>query len=625
MLALSSFPFQFEIGAHLIDVVQSHKMPLVWALPLLPAHKQNALSFYQMLARNKSVDLSYMDFHVVSDKDLEDAHRIIVLTDDDVGVHNLLQTDCLKLQHKIIVLNHVSSSRFPFPVYQSIYLNRFAEADVSHTVTRQWMFPCSDLISPHVKHLENLHYIGKVVVGIVGTTYGHEDELRNMMGRIDAGTPGVQFNIISRIAVIPKFYEFTHVHITNELELFESVRYCTHILHTHNDKPTISTISLALSLLVPLVRPLQILDQETIPGIGYLSYATGPIELSLPTEEFLGNVASVRRRFISKSRAFYGLSDFCLDSIGVSPIDSIQSISPIPKIIHHMWLSFNPFMQHIPAHLSYTMAETMKDYPHHIHKIWTNDNILETLGEHFPHYVRWFHSISNMMIRADIAKSLVLLVHGGWYFDLELNLKNPMDTYSDVNLVLFGDDETQTISNGIMGASPNHGFLNQWLNHLLEKKMETNIETEFYQIWKSFGELDHLYPLDSIEPMNQRVLPSPTIISVPIPSPVVLPLPIGVPTSLDTIPLILDEDTHRIDPNGQTHQFSHSNPIFPEKLCSCGEKMNANVAAIENESSLPEWAYVLLSVTLFSFLVILVIWGMTTQSLRYQKKWTVTP
>jgi len=361
MLAIQSFPFHYEMVHHLFDMVTR----LDWAMPLMAAQTYDVVNFYSMLARNKGVKLRFIDFSALTALELLRYEKIVLLTDDDVCAAQIILP---ALHERVFVLNHSGPTR--------ALLNTAAHHLTVHPDVHTWAFTVSDAISARVKHLENLHYTKQVTVGIIGSMNGSAVTLLPLIRRIVIGTPEVRFIYVSRSLTLPPLHtQWAAYENVTEDKLWELIRECVYVLRTESPKPSSGTHALALSLLCPMIRPAHLLERDGLPGVSYREDAE-PIVLEMPSLHTLTALSEARDVHLARLRAFYGVE--------VSQSNATQLTQPV---MHHMWLSAQPFMNHVPNRYRKNLKCKQRDHPQFAHKVWTNDSTLEFLADHFPEAV----------------------------------------------------------------------------------------------------------------------------------------------------------------------------------------------------------------------------------------------
>ncbi len=93
------------------------------------------------------------------------------------------------------------------------------------------------------------------------------------------------------------------------------------------------------------------------------------------------------------------------------------------KIFHFMW--FQGFAK-VPLPLQETPRLWQALNPGYQVRFWDEESCRELIREHFPHLLDFWEGLGegeafnvSIIKKCDYARLLILLVHGGWYFDLD--------------------------------------------------------------------------------------------------------------------------------------------------------------------------------------------------------------
>lgn len=546
IMMIQSFPFHYEMSHHVIDVVahaqKKYKriLPLFWVLPLKAAHEHwDVLNCYAMLARNKDVELSFLDFSALGLEELIRALVLIVLTDDDYAVFDKL--NALPILHsKTFVLDHLEKTRYPAEVLRTLQVHCWDSQPldfhgVHPNVIPNWAITASDLISSKVKFLENTYYYDREIrIAMVGSMNGEEQDLRRLFQRISRGTPRFSVVHINRKKQYPPLCaNWENANNLPEPQMFALVRKCTHLLRTRSFKPS-GSLALGLSMLLLPIRPQCLLLQEGLTGVGYDEASNDPIVLEPPSQEMIHQVSQDREYHMQRLRDFYRLEDFiepitpwasspnlfpvhlpltpipgsefleirkkqgehfppppspppafeqssptAPSSVPVVPRDESKGTPPfpkIPKLMHSMWLSPNPQMNHIPLKYRAAIRLKMEHGPQFTHVKWCNDSMLEFMGEYFPQHIQTLKKCTRTILKCDISRFMVAKL-GGIYSDLDFFVLIPEKIITlDDELVLFSEIRNHVqegrpqLFNGLFATIPDHPFVLGWVEKMMSKK-----------------------------------------------------------------------------------------------------------------------------------------------------------
>ena len=159
----------------------------------------------------------------------------------------------------------------------------------------------------------------------------------------------------------------------------------------------------------------------------------------------------------------------------------------IPKVINQVWFGRegkDPFV--IPLYKN--CAEHNEKFLENFElKLWTKDDCYKLVEEYFPQYKQKFNSLFKDILRMDIIRYMIMYVHGGFYYDHDIQLKKNMinnlnhkalfvteiilskkscENVAKNNLIRCGVPEDEIrVANYFMGSEPGH---NIWLVLLKE-------------------------------------------------------------------------------------------------------------------------------------------------------------
>lgn len=143
----------------------------------------------------------------------------------------------------------------------------------------------------------------------------------------------------------------------------------------------------------------------------------------------------------------------------------------LPKIIHQQWKNAT-----VPAGVYSTWHAKFKELypePEYTHMLWTNDNALELITNHFPFFLEAYNGYEFDIQRADAARYFVMYKYGGLYADLDYEpLVNfwehlPKDRAALVESPYLYNEKSQ---NSLMSSPARDPFWNETFVLLLERK-----------------------------------------------------------------------------------------------------------------------------------------------------------
>nr|KAJ3412671.1 membrane-bound alpha-1,6- mannosyltransferase Initiation-specific [Polyrhizophydium stewartii] len=97
----------------------------------------------------------------------------------------------------------------------------------------------------------------------------------------------------------------------------------------------------------------------------------------------------------------------------------------IPRIIHQQWRSAN-----LPSNFA-TMSATFRAVDTYAHLLWTDADLSDFVRKYHPTIHALYLSLPKPILRADLARYLLLLTFGGLYSDLDTILLRHPDRWAD--------------------------------------------------------------------------------------------------------------------------------------------------------------------------------------------------
>jgi len=146
---------------------------------------------------------------------------------------------------------------------------------------------------------------------------------------------------------------------------------------------------------------------------------------------------------------------------------SIPDISPIPKVIHQIWLG-SP----VPSKYDSWRASWKKFHPEYEYKLWTEREILD-LG--LINKTAYLQS-KNFAVKSDIARCEILYRLGGIYVDTDFECLARFDPKLMGVSCFLGQTFTNQpqFNNAIMGCAPGNRLMSLMVESLAEPVMHNN-------------------------------------------------------------------------------------------------------------------------------------------------------
>jgi mannosyltransferase OCH1-like enzyme len=98
----------------------------------------------------------------------------------------------------------------------------------------------------------------------------------------------------------------------------------------------------------------------------------------------------------------------------------------IPKIIHQTYKSND-----LPHHFKVWREECIRLNPEWEFKLWTDEDNLQLVEEHYPHMLELYNSYDWYIKRVDMARYLILHKFGGLYMDFDMTCLKPFNNTFD--------------------------------------------------------------------------------------------------------------------------------------------------------------------------------------------------
>nr|QBK85501.1 MAG: glycosyltransferase [Marseillevirus LCMAC101] len=154
----------------------------------------------------------------------------------------------------------------------------------------------------------------------------------------------------------------------------------------------------------------------------------------------------------------------------IKPI--ILGKTPIPKVIHTMWIAEknpyddSPYPDKYKEHI-----ETWLDInPEINHLHWTGREVYNLICEHFPEYREFYKQIQPNICKCDFARFIVVAVYGGLYHDLDFYcIKNVSPLLQgETYFAMEPREHGLKLFNGFFGAAPYNSFVLGWISTMID-------------------------------------------------------------------------------------------------------------------------------------------------------------
>jgi mannosyltransferase OCH1-like enzyme len=144
--------------------------------------------------------------------------------------------------------------------------------------------------------------------------------------------------------------------------------------------------------------------------------------------------------------------------------------SPIPRVVHIVWVGENPQPDFFAPHVD-KWRELMPDWTV---RVWGNEDIHD--GEFPKPALDAIHASTKGVQKADIMKYFILLKHGGVYMDADVVPNRALGPcLANDSVVLCHDLEVTWgyMAVGFMAAVPNHALFKACCNLVLQAELNT--------------------------------------------------------------------------------------------------------------------------------------------------------
>lgn len=148
----------------------------------------------------------------------------------------------------------------------------------------------------------------------------------------------------------------------------------------------------------------------------------------------------------------------------------------IPKIIHQTWKTID-----IPLVMKNYVKSWHTYHPHYTHILWTDTDIREMIKKDYPQFLIYYDNYPHHIMRVDAFRFFVLHLYGGVYVDLDMEAYKCIDNLLEPKINLFLE-HSESISNAIMAAPPQHPFLEHCMKQLMLKHKIAGLNTDAWEM-----------------------------------------------------------------------------------------------------------------------------------------------
>ena len=161
-------------------------------------------------------------------------------------------------------------------------------------------------------------------------------------------------------------------------------------------------------------------------------------------------------------------------------INDLNYKSPIPKIIHRIWMVFNPKKPEMSDEYEKNDEILKNLHPDWYFMEWDDKKTLNFVHDYYPEFYNTYISYDQPIMRHDAARYLILKQFGGVFiqhsFVFQKNIEPLLANYDLVfsnkfdSIALKMPNRKNELSNGIMASVPGHDFWNHIIKAMTEAK-----------------------------------------------------------------------------------------------------------------------------------------------------------
>lgn len=131
----------------------------------------------------------------------------------------------------------------------------------------------------------------------------------------------------------------------------------------------------------------------------------------------------------------------------------------IPLLIHQIWIQG---ADKLPAHLLAEVQHCRKVNSNFKHHVWSEAEILPLLASVNPRYVQMYQGYEKYAQKADLARYVILYVHGGIYLDTDMVCHKNLTPFTRHDVFFTAPPLykiVKSIQNCIIGIEPKHPLM----------------------------------------------------------------------------------------------------------------------------------------------------------------------
>lgn len=150
----------------------------------------------------------------------------------------------------------------------------------------------------------------------------------------------------------------------------------------------------------------------------------------------------------------------------------MTSTQIIPRHIHQIFWDFSGKNKPIKKMWKHVPNMWKQMHPNWNYTLWNDKMILQLIDTYFPTYKSLYNSYKKYpIIQCDIARLMILFIHGGMYIDMDVEPRKPFDDlfeqYEQQGVyVLIPPEKLQNISNWLIISPANHAFIGRNISKL---------------------------------------------------------------------------------------------------------------------------------------------------------------
>jgi len=135
----------------------------------------------------------------------------------------------------------------------------------------------------------------------------------------------------------------------------------------------------------------------------------------------------------------------------------------IPRIIHQTWKDAKIPPEWVGARRTWRFH-----HPDWSHRLWTDEDNRLLVANHYPRLLDWYDRLPYQILKADVARILILEHCGGVYADLDTECLRPLGPLLENMSMVVGLEprsharqlgERRVLSNAVIASSPGHPFV----------------------------------------------------------------------------------------------------------------------------------------------------------------------